>query len=78
MQKLINADLKVLYNWLLSNKISLNSEKTEIIFFHKPGERKPNISIKMNDRKIFLSSAIRYLGVYLDETLNWSFHCGVL
>ena len=78
MQKLINADLKVLYNWLLANKISLNSDKTEIIFFHKPGERKPNISIKMNGHKIFPSSAIRYLGVYLDETLNWSFHCGVL
>ena len=32
----------------------------------------------MNGHKIFPSTAIRYLGVYLDETLNWSFHCGVL
>ena len=35
MQKLVNADLKILYKWLLANKISLNCDKTEIIFFHK-------------------------------------------
>ena len=34
MQKLVNADLKILYDWLLANKISLNCDKTEIIFFH--------------------------------------------
>ena len=32
----------------------------------------------MNGHKIFPSYAIRYLGVYLDETLNWSFYCGML
>jgi retron-type reverse transcriptase len=31
MQKSINADLKIIYKWLLANKISLNSDKTEII-----------------------------------------------
>ena len=75
MQKLVNADLKILYNWLLANKISLNCDKTEIIFFHKPGENVPNIKIKMNGHRIFPSNFIKYLGVYLDETLNGKFHC---
>ena len=78
MQKQINADLKILYNWLLANKISLNSDKTEIIFFHKPGEKIPDLLIKMNGHRIFPSKYIKYLGVYLDETLNWGSHCCTL
>ena len=37
MQKQLNIDLKLLCNWLLANKISLNSKKTEMIIFQKPG-----------------------------------------
>ena len=71
----INADLKILYSWLLANKISLNCDKTEIIFFHKPGEKIPDLKIKMNGHRIFPSKFIKYLGIYLDETLNGRFHC---
>jgi hypothetical protein len=78
MQKDINADLKILHKWLLANKISLNSGKTEIIFFHKPGGKVPNLKIKMNGHRIFPSKYIKYLGIYLDETLNGGFHCETL
>ena len=78
MQKLINADLKILYNWLLANKISLNCDKTEIIFFHKPGEKIPDLKIKMNGHRIFPSKYIKYLGVLLDDTLQGKFHCNTL
>ena len=78
MQKQVNADLKILYSWLLANKISLNCDKTEIIFFHKPGEKPPNLKIKMNGHRIYPSKYIKYLGVFLDETLNGGFHCKTL
>ena len=78
MQKLVNADLKILYKWLLANKISLNCDKTEIIFFHKPGEIVPEMKIKMNGHRIYPSNNIKYLGIYLDETLNGRFHCETL
>ena len=74
MQKLVNADLKILYNWLLANKISLNCDKTEIVFFRKPGERSPNLKIKMNGNRIYPSKYIKYLGMFLDETLNGAIH----
>ena len=32
MQKQVNIALKLLYKWLLENKISLNCSKTELIF----------------------------------------------
>ena len=78
MEKSINADLKILYNWLLANKISLNCDKTEIIFFHKPGQKVPVLKIKMNGHRIFPSKYIKYLGMYLDETLNGAHHCHIL
>ena len=78
MQKLLNADLKILYDWLLANKISLNCDKTEIIFFHKPGEKAPNLKIKMNGHRIRPSHSIKYLGMHLDETLNGAFHAKIL
>ena len=78
IQKQVNFDLKVLYQWLLANKISLNCDKTEIIFFHKPGDKVPSTKIKMNGHRIFPSHTIKYLGIFIDETLNGAFHCQTL
>ena len=33
LNKLANADLKYLVNWLNTNKISLNAKKTEMVIF---------------------------------------------
>ena len=80
MQKQVNIDLKLLYNWLLSNKISLNCSKTELIFFNKPGERSSSFrhKIKMNGHKIIPSDNIKYLGIYLDSTLSGKYHSDFL
>ena len=79
LQKQINIDLKLLYKWLLANKISLNCSKTELIIFQKPGSRLNfNFKIKMNGHKLSPADYIKYLGVYLDSKLNGSRHCALL
>ena len=79
LQKQLNRDLKLLYEWLLANKISLNCTKTEAIIFHKPGNRPNfNFKIKLNGHLIRPSDSIKYLGIYLDSTLNGQSHCEVL
>ena len=76
LQKHLNIDLKLLYKWLLANKISLNCAKTELIIFHKPGVKIPfEFKIKMNGHRLQISDSIKYLGVYLDSTLSGGFHC---
>ena len=79
LQKQLNIDLKLLYKWLLANKISLNCAKTEFIIFHKPGH-KPSFDfrIKMNGHRVRLSDYIKYLGIYLDSTLSGHSHCEIL
>ena len=78
MQKQVNLDLKSLYKWLLANKISLNCSKTELIFVHTPGGSVPDLIIKMNGLRIYPSSYIKYLGEYLNVSLNGNHHCNLL
>ena len=65
--------LKSLHQWLLTNKISLNKDKTELIYFHKAGSKIP--TIKLNGKKLLYSEKIKYLGLCLDETLKGSKQC---
>ena len=51
LNKLVNADLKHLANWLNANKISLNVEKTEMVIFKSKqnkfeGDLKSNYVVK--------------------------------
>ena len=71
----INADLRTLTAWLNANKISLNASKTEFVIFRS--KSKPLTSspfLKLVGKKIFPSSSVKYLGVRLDEHLNWKPH----
>ena len=60
----------LLYNWLLTNKISLKDKKTEIIVFQKPGSKIDwHWNICLNGYKLTLSNHIKYLGIYMDKCL---------
>ena len=78
-QKQVNLDLKSLYKWLLVNKITLNCSKTELIIFHKVGQKLSfDLKIKLNGHRLYPSDSLKYLGVYLDSTLSGEAHCKVL
>ena len=71
----INLDLRFLNNWLKANKISLNTSKTELILFKQKSKIiNFNLKIKFNGKKLFLSDHVKYLGIYIDQHLNWNFH----
>ena len=79
LQIQLNYDLKGLCQWLLANKISLNTAKTELILFRKPLQVIPlNLKIKINGKKLYPTESIKYLGVHLDEYLDGSSHCTLL
>ena len=66
----LNRDLKSLNYWLLANKISLNTSKTELIVFKDPNTPLPNLKIKLNGIKLIPKTQIKYLGLILDQHLN--------
>ena len=71
LNKMLNKDLKNLTNWLNANKISLNVDKTEMILF-KPIKRPLDCQLKL--RLNGKSSLAKYLGIKIDQYLNWQDH----
>ena len=73
--KQANIDLKLLMNWLKANKISINASKTELLLF-RPVRKKIDydLKIKINGHRLRPSKFVKYLGVYIDEHLNWKHH----
>ena len=75
LNKYINLDMKNLTDWLNANKISLNVKKTELVIFkHKKKKLECPIRIKLSRKRLYSSNSIRYLGVKIDENLNWKDH----
>ena len=74
----LNTDLRSLNQWLLANKISLNSTKTELIFFRKINTPIPNLKIKLNGVRLKESSEVKYVGIIFDEYLTFNTHIRIM
>ena len=74
----LNIDLKSLNNWLMANKISLNSSKTELIVFRNSNVPMPYLNIKLNGVKLKPKSEIKYLGMTIDEHLTFKSHINIM
>lgn len=70
----INNDLLKYSQWLLHNKLKINIEKTVYMVFHQKNVNLRNIHLKINNTVIKQVSYTKYLGLIIDEKLNWSKH----
>ena len=79
LRKAINMVLQLLYEWLWANWLSLDAGKTEFIVFRPVGNKiKGQPTLKLQHTKLFESSKIKYLGLILDNKLNWKAHINCL
>ena len=81
LQDDLNQDLVNLQNWLHGNKLSLNVVKTQSLIIgsrpniqkiEKQTEAKP--SFEIGDQKINMITDTKYLGVQIDDKLQWDRH----
>jgi hypothetical protein len=78
IKKCINEDLKIINNWLQSNKLSLNTDKTEFMLvgtrqrLNTIKDNVDNISININGVSIKKVNECKHLGVIIDDTLTWN------
>ena len=73
--KKINKDLVLLYEWLCANRLSLNAGKTEFIIFRPPRQNaSERVTLTLHHLKLFESPKIKYLGLILDNKLDWKAH----
>ena len=82
IEKYLNTEFIKVNNWMVSNKLKLNSSKTKFMIF-TPNSPKfkflNNIEIKTKDNtKLERVNECKYLGMVLDHKLNWQSHVNYL
>ena len=72
----LSDELAICRKWLIDNRLSLHLGKTECILFGSKRRLGPNVKfeIKLDDTVVNRVTSVRYLGVYLDEFLDFSKH----
>ena len=79
ISKLINSDLKALCQWIRRIKLSVNTGKTEIIVFkNKKKEITNHLNFRIGSQKIIPTLSVKYLGVFLNDSLSWGAHLNTL
>ena len=62
-----------IYNWLISNRLKVNSQKSNFIIFSY--RKNLNLSpIKFGDNLLTQVDSTKFLGIYIDEHLNFKLH----
>ena len=72
--EIIQSELFKLCNWLQMNKLTLNLPKTHFMVFHRAKHKLNNISISLNSVPIEQVNHTKFLGVVIDNKLDWSNH----
>jgi hypothetical protein len=76
LSSLANEDLTEVSTWFAANKLSLNVSKSKSMLF-KPNRSitdASNITVGIGAQKLDQIHVYKFLGVYLDDKLNWKSH----
>ena len=70
----LNHELSEMSEWLKVNKLFLNVKKTHYMLLTSKRNQKPGVSIAIDGHSIDEVQYTRFLGVYIDDKLNWKKH----
>ena len=60
LNKLVNADLKHLVNWLNAKKISVSVKKTEIVIFKSKQKKcEGDLKIKLHGKRLYPTKSVK-------------------
>ena len=69
----VNSELKNIVLWIHANKLSLNLQKTNYMLFSNSIKIVPG-DVLFNNVRIERVTSTKFLGLYIDEKLNWKIH----
>ena len=71
----VRSELELVYKWLCCNQLSLNVEKSNYVIFHAPQKKTTyQVNLSLHNCSLKQESSTKYLGVLIDENLNWKSH----
>ena len=71
LEKTVNNELRKLSQWLNINRLALNVSKTNFVIFRAKKKVYHNVTLILNRKAIEQKDHVKYLGVLMDEHLNW-------
>lgn len=74
LETLGNSDLASISQWMKANKMTINLEKTCYTIFYGNRNHRYNINLQIDNHIVKRTSSTKYLGITIDENLNWSEH----
>ena len=75
LQNKTNAELKKINRWFSANKLTLNITKSKYMIIKRNNKKNfLDFSLKFNGKKMEECNSYKYLGVHLDDKLNWKKH----
>ena len=70
----IENDLSVVMDWFRANSLTLNVQKTNLLLFSPKSGKQPNFEIHINQVTVKPVKETKFLGVILDNEMNWTTH----
>ena len=70
----LDHDLRILQDWFKANKLTLNVGKSVCILFNKNADSSKKLNVMINDEKIPQVEFTKFLGMWIDQCLNWREH----
>ena len=67
----LNNELQKVNEWLKSNKLTLNVEKTHYMLFHKTRIKDHKIKVVLQDDLISVANSLKFVGVIIASKLKW-------
>ena len=74
LRTIANKELKKNYNWLVANKLTRNIGKSKFMIISRRRDSNQLFSLRINGVALERCSSYKYLGVFIDEALNWKPH----
>ena len=74
LQATLNQELANISQWLKVNKLSLNIKKTMYMVFTRKKTQSADIKIEIDNEIISETKSSKFLGVHIDNKLNWKMH----
>ena len=73
IENILNEELNEIVKWLKVNKLTLNVDKTQCMLFTRK-KCNTKLSIKIENSFITQVTKTKFLGIIIDEKLNWKDH----
>ena len=79
MVPILNSELSKIANWTVANRLTINTSKTEMLFFsNRPNVTLSNELITLKDEYVSFVNHARFLGVIIDDKMNFKKHINLV